>query len=268
MVTVNLNGGLGNNLFQLATIINISNRLGVDFKTNGKPVRGMFGNFNGHNFEYLDIFEDLGFISDNTTTTHSYTHKDMRQGDDFTYGVIPLKDNTTYNGYFQSDKYFQDTKISDYFKIKDSMVESITTKYKLSGNTSTAIHFQYGDDRAGKLQHFHKNVNKEYYVRAMEIIGDLGDVYIVSNNIPLVKEVMGDTLKDDMIFVDDTMENSFVLMSLCQNNIIGNSTFSWWSAYLNQNKNKTVIAPKSQWFGPGYGHYNTDDLIPSNWVSL
>jgi hypothetical protein len=59
----------------------------------------------------------------------------------------------------------------------------------------------------------------------------------------------------------------FALMSLCDYNIIGNSTFSWWAAYLNQN-NTLTIAPKNEWFGQGYKHFDLQDLFPKNWMVL
>jgi hypothetical protein len=68
-------------------------------------------------------------------------------------------------------------------------------------------------------------------------------------------------------FINDEDYNELYLMSLCRDNIIGNSTFSWWGAYLNENLFKTVIAPKT-WFGPGYSHWDTSDLIPENWIKL
>ena len=57
------------------------------------------------------------------------------------------------------------------------------------------------------------------------------------------------------------------MMSMCKNNIIANSSFSWWGAWLNNNLNKKVIAPK-KWFGENLKHYNTQDLIPENWIIL
>ena len=53
-------------------------------------------------------------------------------------------------------------------------------------------------------------------------------------------------------------------MSLCTDAIIANSSFSWWGAWLIDNPDKTVIAPK-KWFGSQYDHYNMDDLIPEGW---
>ncbi|MBA2728193.1 MAG: alpha-1,2-fucosyltransferase [Parachlamydiaceae bacterium] len=53
-------------------------------------------------------------------------------------------------------------------------------------------------------------------------------------------------------------------MSLCKHNIICNSTFSWWAAYLNTNPNKIVTVP-AEWFTAKYNH-NSQDLIPDEWV--
>ena len=55
-------------------------------------------------------------------------------------------------------------------------------------------------------------------------------------------------------------------MSLCDNNITANSSFSWWGGWLNENPNKIVIGP-SKWFGNDILHY-TGDIIPNNWIKL
>jgi hypothetical protein len=56
-------------------------------------------------------------------------------------------------------------------------------------------------------------------------------------------------------------------MSLCTDAIIANSSFSWWGAWLIDNPEKKVIAPK-KWFGKQYDHYHMDDLIPETWTVL
>ena len=51
---------------------------------------------------------------------------------------------------------------------------------------------------------------------------------------------------------------------LCDHNIISNSTFSWWAAWLNKNPEKVIFGPK-RWFGEGYKHFDTKDVLPSSW---
>jgi len=59
----------------------------------------------------------------------------------------------------------------------------------------------------------------------------------------------------------------FTLMQLCDHNIISNSSFSWWSAWLNKNQDKIVVAPQ-KWFGIEYNHYNMDDFFPLDWTVI
>jgi hypothetical protein len=86
---------------------------------------------------------------------------------------------------------------------------------------------------------------------------------IFSDDIPYCKNIFGD--QENVVYIDgNSQEVDLCMMSLCHHNIIANSSFSWWGAWLNSNKYKKVVAPK-RWFGPAYSH-NTKDLYPQSWT--
>ena len=69
-----------------------------------------------------------------------------------------------------------------------------------------------------------------------------------------------------MVFAEGNTDiEDLYLMSACDNNIIANSSFSWWAAWLNKNENKKIIAP-SNWFGPGAP--SSQDIIPEDWITI
>lgn len=83
--------------------------------------------------------------------------------------------------------------------------------------------------------------------------------------------------KDDWIYQNFKGDNftiinfedeitDFTCMSLCENNIIANSTFSWWSAYLNKNINKKVVCPE-KYFELG-GPHDQQDMYPKEWIKI
>jgi len=270
MVITNMMGGFGNNLFQIANIIQVSKKLGVQFKTNGIPERGSAGFYNGTDFEFNRIFEEIpGFVDKNLRYNNIYRHHDLYGNTDFTYKKVECTDNTAYEGYFQSEKYFSDVNITNYFIFKTSLINFVINKYSIDRNKKyTSLHCRFGGDRNNQqTQYYHKNVSKDFYFKSLTYLPENTVKFIISDNIQLAKEFF-DTKIDNIIYVDDTMESSFALMSICNYNIIGNSTFSWWSSYLNLNDEKMTIAPKTEWFGPGYGGMILDDLFPKKWLCL
>ena len=268
MVIAKLIGGFGNNLFQISNILNVSNKLGVDCKTTGIPLRGEAGNYNGNNFEFEKIFNPIeGFIDSSVSCLNYYRHPDLDSH--FSYTRVPLIDNTIYDGYFQSEKYFENINIKNFFVFQKNLLSKVSEKYNIDKNKKyTSIHCRFGGDRDNpNTQHYHKNVSKDFYVKSLSLTPECDVKFVISDNIKLTKEILGIDFEDS-IFVDESMENSFLLMSLCNYNIIGNSTFSWWSSFLNLNQDSMSIAPKTEWFGPGNSHLNLDDLFPKKWICL
>jgi hypothetical protein len=73
---------------------------------------------------------------------------------------------------------------------------------------------------------------------------------------------------DQFIFVEGENDvTDLWIMSYCKHNIIANSSFSWWGAWLNDYKHKIVVAPL-KWFGPAKGDIKTDDIYAENWIRI
>ena len=225
-------GRLGNRLFQMAATIALAVRNNDDYMF---PIWPYEKFFNLHNC-----------FSNTINTTVNYTEPS------FTYTSIPYKPNTNIIGYFQSEKYFDDCKDIIHSLLTPNIHHGI--KY---GHTS--IHVRRGDYT--QLRQQYTQLNMGYYQAAMNRIKS--PKYIVfSDDIQWCKtQFKGDRF----IFSEGTSEvEDLALMLACENNIIANSSFSWWGAWLNKNPSKIVVAPQ-KWFGPAMPH-DTKDLCPESWA--
>jgi hypothetical protein len=103
----------------------------------------------------------------------------------------------------------------------------------------------------------------DYYGRAMSLLGPTWTYVITSDDIGWCKEnFVGDY---NFLFMEGTSaSHDLYIHTQAKHNIIANSSFSWWGAWLNTNPDKVVIAPK-QWFGPALSHYDMFDICPESW---
>jgi Glycosyl transferase family 11 len=132
------------------------------------------------------------------------------------------------------------------------------------------LHIRRGDYvQNPKASAVHGTSTLDYYSEAIQLmIGEVGmpHVFIFSDDIDWVKGNL--IIPSPHTFVCQNIGadsyRDMQLMSLCKHNIIANSSFSWWGAWLNPNPEKIVIAPK-QWF---VNANNTVDLLPSTWITL
>lgn len=254
-VTKKNNTGIGNQLFQ------ISNVLSFCKKNNLTPVFPQIKT--SHNsIKYKDnIFRKLN--------TDSNKFRQVYREKSYFYNKIDikLKYNILFEGYYQSEKYFLDHKdlILETFGPTEEIKKYIIDKYGEKLKNSTSIHVRQGDYLEMK-NCYHNLLESDYYKNALEKITE-ENILVFSDNIEKVK--------NNKIFTDSRItfiENEssiidFYLMSMCQNNVIGNSTFSWWAAYLNTNKHKIIYYPE-KWFDSELSHLNTIDLIPENWINI
>ncbi len=257
MVICNFKGGLGNQLFQIATTLAVAD------DNNDEAVFFSFSNLQQGKqpTNYLDnLYKKLTF-NDNVVSKNIYSELN------FSYNKIPYQENLCLNGYFQSEKYFKHHRqiILDKFYHYDYSMES---KYnKLFGHEETvSIHVRRGDYQTIIVngEQYHPPCELNYYQSALEHFSDKEYKFLVfSDDIEWCKQVFD----DDFNFIEGEEDYvDLLLMARCKHNIIANSSFSWWGAWLNRNNNKRVIAPK-KWFG-SVANLDSKDLLPKGWITL
>lgn len=187
----------------------------------------------------------------------------------FTFSEIPYQSNMAIRGWFQSEKYFRRHKqeILDLFAPHAEIVDYLYQKYAsvLSNPRTVSIHFR-SYDKEDPEQKVYIKCSKDYYARAVEEFPNDSLFVVFSNDIEWCKENFVDIDRNFIYIEGEAHYYDLYLMSLCKDNIICNSSFSWWGAYLNRNPSKCVIAP-ANWFNPAYGA-DTRDLLPDEWILL
>jgi hypothetical protein len=249
MISVLLQGGLGNQLFQIATAyahsLKVKDRFALFNNVHFLPLQG------NHVNSYKDnLYRNIAFIEP----------KDMKVYNEqsFSYKDILKEKNICLRGYFQSEKYFKDNR-EDLFKLFD--IENLRSRIAYNVESGTvSLHIRRGDYL--KASDYHRNLPLSYYQEALTILKD-SPVFIFSDDIEFCKK----TFKGDRFtFVEGNKDyEDILLMSMCTHHIIANSSFSWWGAWMSSGKG-TIIAP-NPWFGPN-GPKETQDLIPKDWLKL
>lgn len=177
----------------------------------------------------------------------------------FSYNEIPnFKGRiVSLSGYWQSPKYWQGHENI----IKQFFTPNVQNQIDCSGYTS--IHVRRQDYL--KFPNHHPVCTIDYYEKAMNYVG--GDKFLVFSDD--MKWCKNNFKGNQFSFAEGNHEIVDLKLQMnCRNNIIANSSFSWWGAYLNDNVDKIVIAPK-KWFGPALiPTHSTKDLIPEEWVQL
>ena len=280
MITCNLMGGLGNQIFQIFATISYAIKSRNQFKFLNLTTLGGGSTTVRYTF-WETFFSNMKpfLISELPQPIHVIREKG------FPYNELSVREMVNRNvmiyGYFQSYKYFQENydiiyRMLNIDKIKNDILNNLNLSSDYLENT-VSMHFRIGDYK--KIQDFHPLATYDFYERSLLYMQiskpnvdftvlyfcedcDIDDVLMIINklitNYPTYTFTRGTNTLEDW--------QQMLLMSCCHHNIIANSSFSWWAAYLNTNTDKIVCYP-SVWFGK-VANNDTRDLCPPNWVRV
>jgi Glycosyl transferase family 11 len=193
------------------------------------------------------------------------------QGLGYNPEIKEFGDGSYLHGYWQSEQYFDhivDQIHSDFTFPDFTNTQNAEMADRIANSTAISLHVRRGDYLTLGA---HVLCDQAYYEAALARVLDglqgTPTVYVFSDDPQWAKDNL--PLPVEKVVVDfngaDTDFEDMRLMTLCQYNIIGNSSFSWWAAWLNQNAQKRVAGP-AKWFGDP--KLVNPDILPPNWLSV
>jgi len=288
MVIVRLTGGLGNQMFQYATAKAVANTMGdcLKFDISFYPKQTLrkyeLNKFNIENT--IATHDEIIRLAGNENIWFKVKRKlglkikrpksYFLEREDAAYDakIFNYTDNIYLDGYWADEKYFNGIRqeLVREFILKDTISNEAKNYLNyIKSLNSVALHVRRGDYVQNSYTNsVHGTCDLEYYQKAIQFIKEKvynPTFYIFSDDIIWCKENFN--FLENKVFVDDTKNalEDLELMKNCKHNIIANSTFSWWGAWLNQNDDKIVVAPKRWFVSDKYSNFN---LALSDWKTL
>ena len=291
MVSVKLWGGIGNQLFQYAFGQYLKLTLNVK----------VYYYFDSIIFDHTDksilkIIKDINIIQEKEVLPfflHNkigyrifrkivqtlpmlypsiFVEKDMR------CKLTLPKESVIFDGYWQSYKYsYNNIFLQNIISDNLTQISELEYYHQIISCESVSLHVRRGDYLNAKNAKIYYECDLKYYEMSIQhILSTIQNpiFFIFSNDIVWVKNKYSffDDIKcvyidnSTHIIQDNNAIKELMLMSVCKHNIIANSTFSWWGAFLNKNEKKIVITPK-EWFKNDLNRI-MPDLVPQNWVKI
>jgi len=239
-VSVIINAGLGNQLFQVAFIYAFGKR-------NNKPY-GIYNIIHDNPHSTKD-YHQLVYPSINQIQMEPNAQLMMEDHPLLFKNFEPRDYDCVYKGCFQSEQYFHEYR-NDLIQL--FRFPKLPIKFK---KNSYFIHVRRGDYVSPHLINYHYVPLDIYYMKSIEYLKKVKKdlkIYIVSNDVPYCKKLFKHI--ENTIFINDNGKNlldeleTMTLMKSCEyGGICSNSTFSWWGAYLNESPNKICMFP-NKWF--------------------
>lgn len=265
MITAELQGKLGNMMFQIAAIEYMGRSVGIptayphvdkNVDDLAKP-QACSSEPNGR--EYFTLFPNFDWHKNLDKEIHIRTTVRVP----FEYTPITPTDNTCYTGYFQSEKYFPDKGFIRHLFEPANFIKEKMAKYDdVIGDNKASIHVRRGD--YVKLGHVYRVLDMDYYNETIKVLKLRGvrEYLIFSNDIEWCRE---NFRGEQFIFINEDKYTDLFLMSRCAHHVIANSAYSWWGAWLNPSPDKCVIVP-GKWFVSNT--LSSRDIVPQDWIRI
>ena len=273
MIITKVDGGLGNQMFKYAHGFHVARTNATDLKLD----LSWFENIRDdeatrkYGLGIFSIYEDFATEEEveSVLKKHIPLLKPVRLTPHNFYVGKKIYKDVYLDGQWQSEKYFKGS--------RDAIIKQFTLKSELQnfgGNVrhsiemseSVSLHIRRTDYVTTKKHKYHQ-CDLEYYNSAIKKITEVHkniEIFVFSDDMRWTKEHIVFEYPTHFVEGYKDYEDIF-LMSLCKHNVIANSSFSWWGAWLSQHKNKITIAPK-HWFADK--KRKSDDIIPPDWITL
>ena len=285
MIYVRIRGGLGNQLFQYSAARSLADRLNVNLGLDtreynaGSPFEMGLKHFNiraEFNPKGLIKHRKNGFskyILDIALGNHKNVYKETNLSFNNLFHSLPNK--TYLKGYWQSEKYFENNQkniFKDLQLIAPQSKKNIKTLENISKTNSVSLHIRRGDYVTNSAYNMkHGTCSLDYYKKSVDYLSKSLNknftIFAFSDDPEWVFKNL--KLPMDIQFIDHNSSKKnyedLRLMSQCNHNIIANSSFSWWGAWLNKSPKRTIISPK-KWYADK--NIKNIDIIPNNWIKI
>lgn len=296
MIIVRLMGGLGNQMFQYATARRLAHIHGTHaiidlswFSTKSKtPRRYSLNHFSIK--EMIATDEDLVKYPEMPISKLRMLilrfHSIMKDpapfrivtetSSAFNPKVLSYPNNIVLLGYWQSYKYFEDIRdilLTEFRPVNPESSNNKEIRKFIEETNSVGLHVRRGDFATHRtIRKIHGCCGMEYYHKGIEYISsrvEYPHFFVFSDDLEWVKDKLHTPHK--VVFVNENHPDKewldLTLMSCCKHNIIANSSFSWWGAWLNKNQGKIVVGP-AEYYAKKHLNRHSEDMFPPDWVRL
>lgn len=271
------NGRLGNQMFQYAALRGIAAKRGYEWVIppetyNHSDNYGLF-----ETFEMINVKKsNLGFVDEQSVEENDYC-------------FIPeffeeCPDNVSLEGYFQTEKYFLhiENEIREDFTFKGEYLKTCQEYISSLNSAPIFLHVRQLDN-IGR-EEYHPILPISFFEEALSNFSDDTPCFVFTDDMNWCKSQ--EFFKQERFLFNESsqkysyktvdgkgqMQNTLLpqvdlcLMSLCSGGIIANSSFSWWGAWLQNNRGKIIAPNPKKWFGSAMIHLDTSDIIPDRWI--